>query len=84
MQKANDKLKHCFKRNAVKDKGMEVSLIDNFHVVCKDGRMIIPKPLQRSAVLWYNHYLQRPGHTRLEETINSQHTGKVCIPQSDQ
>ncbi len=44
-QKANDKLKHCFKRNMVLDKGLEVSLVDNINVVCKDGRMIIPKPL---------------------------------------
>jgi hypothetical protein len=45
-QKAIDKLKHCFKHNAVLDKGLEVSLVDNTYVVCKDGRMIIPKPLQ--------------------------------------
>jgi hypothetical protein len=36
-----------------------------------DGRMIIPKPLQRCAVLWYHHYLQHPGHTRLEETMKA-------------
>jgi hypothetical protein len=41
------------------------------HVVCKDGRMIIPKPLQRRAVLWYHHYLQHSGHTRLEETMKA-------------
>ncbi len=63
-QKANVKLKHCFKkRNAVLDKGLDVRLIDNMYVVCKDGRMIILKPLQRCAVLWYCHYLQHPGHT---------------------
>ncbi len=50
-QKANIKLKHCFRRNAVLDKGLEVRLIDNMYVVCKDGKMIIPKPLQRRAVL---------------------------------
>jgi hypothetical protein len=50
-QQANDKLKHCFKHNTVLDKGLEVSLVDNAHVVCKDGRMIISKPLQRHAVL---------------------------------
>jgi hypothetical protein len=36
-QKANDKLKHYFNRNAVLDKGLEVSLVDNTHVVCKDS-----------------------------------------------
>ncbi len=65
-QKANDKLKHCFKRNAVLDKWLDdVSIFDDTHMVCKDGRMIIPKPLQRHAVLWFHHYLQHPGHTQL-------------------
>ncbi len=62
-QKADVKLKHCFRRNAVLDKGLEVRLVDNTYVVCKDGKMIVPKPLQRCAVLWYHHYLQHPGHT---------------------
>ncbi len=70
-QKADSKLKHSFKRNAAQDKGLEVRLIDNMFIVCQDGRMIIPKPLQRRAVLWYHHYLQHPGHTRLEETMKA-------------
>ncbi len=70
-QKAGVKLKHCFRRNAVLDKGLEVRLVDNTYVVCKDGKMIIPKPLQRRAVLWYHHYLQHPGHTQLEETMKA-------------
>ncbi len=70
-QKADSKFKHCFKRNAVLDKGLDVRLIDNTYVVYKDGSMIIPKPLQRCAVLWYHHYLQHPGHTQLEETMKA-------------
>jgi hypothetical protein len=70
-QKANVKLKHCFRCNAVLDKGLEVRLIDNTYVACNDGKMIIPKPLQRHAVLWYHHYLQHPGHTQLEETMKA-------------
>jgi hypothetical protein len=70
-QKADNKLKHCFKRNAVLDKGLEVSLVEDTYVVCKDGVLIIPKPLQRHAVLWFHHYLQHPGHTCLEETMNA-------------
>ncbi len=27
--------------------------------------------LQRRTVMWYHHYLQHPGHTRLKETINA-------------
>jgi hypothetical protein len=71
-QKANVKLKHCFRRNAVLDKGPEVRLVDNMYVVCKDSKMITPKPLQRRTVLWYHHYLQHSGHTRLEETMKLQ------------
>ncbi len=70
-QKADVKLKHYFKCNAVLDKGLEDRLVDNMYVVCKDGRMIIPKPLQRRTVLWYHHYLQHPGQTRLEETMKA-------------
>jgi hypothetical protein len=70
-QKANSKLKHYFKCNAVLDKGLDVRLVDDTYIVCKDGRMIIPKPLQRCAVLCYHHYLQHPGHTQLEETIKA-------------
>jgi hypothetical protein len=70
-QKADSKLKHCFRCNAVIDKGLEVRLIDDTHVVCKDGKMIIPKTLQRRTVLWNHHYLQHPGHTRLEETMKA-------------
>ena len=62
-QQANTKFKHCFKHNAVLDKGLDVRLVDDTYVVCKDVRMITPKPLQRCAVLWYHHYLQHPGHT---------------------
>jgi hypothetical protein len=70
-QKANSKLKYCFKRNAVLDKGLYVRHVDDTYVVCKDGRMIIPKLLQWRAVLWYHHYLQHPGLTRFEETIKA-------------
>jgi hypothetical protein len=70
-QWAGASLKHLFKRNAVIDQGLETKLIENTTCVCKDGRLIIPKPLQVRAVKWYHHYLQHPGHTRLEETMNT-------------
>jgi hypothetical protein len=70
-QKAEDKLKHCIKHNAVLNIRLEVSLVDDTHVVCKDGRMIIPKPLKQCTVLWYHHYLQHPEHTQLEETMKA-------------
>jgi hypothetical protein len=39
--------------------------------LCKDGKMVIPKVFQRRADSWYHHYLQHPGHTRLEETLHA-------------
>ncbi len=68
-RKADVILKHCFRRNSVLDNGLEVRLVDDMYMVCKDGKVIIPKPLQRHPVLWYHHYLQHPGHTWLEETM---------------
>jgi hypothetical protein len=70
-QRADASLKHLFKCNAVIDQGLEIKLIGNTTCVCKGGRLVIPKPLQVHAVKWYQHYLQHPGHTRLEETMNA-------------
>eukprot|EP00804_Cyclotella_cryptica_P001856 CCRYP_020947-RA/>CCRYP_020947-RA protein AED:0.81 eAED:0.81 QI:0/-1/0/1/-1/1/1/0/110 len=44
-------------------------LVKRTQLLCKDGKMVIPKELQHRAVSWYHHYLQHPGHTRLEETL---------------
>ncbi len=70
-QRADASLKHLFKHNAVIDQGLEIKLIENMTCVCKDGWLVIPKPLQMHAVKWYHHYLQHPGHTRLKETMNT-------------
>jgi hypothetical protein len=70
-QWADVSLKHLFKRNAVIDQKLEIKLIENTTCVCKDGQLVNPDPLQMCAVQWYHHYLQHPGHTRLEETMNA-------------
>ncbi len=70
-QQADASLKHLFKCNAVIDQGLEIKLIENMTCVCKDGKLVIPKPLQGRAVKWYHHYLQQPGHTHLEEMMNT-------------
>ena len=44
-------------------------LVGNTQVLCKDGKMVIPKVPQCRAVRWYHYYLQHPGHTHLEETF---------------
>jgi hypothetical protein len=50
-QKADSKLKHFFKRNAVLDKGLELQLIENKSCICHKGWLVIPKPLQGCAVM---------------------------------
>ncbi len=70
-QRADISLKHLFKCNAVIDQGLEIKLIENTTCVCKDGWLVIPKPLQVCAIKWYHHYLQNPGHTCLEEMMNT-------------
>jgi hypothetical protein len=71
-QRVDPTTKHCFKSNHVFDKDFDIRLVDETSVVCKNGRMVIPNPLQRCVVLWFHHYLvQHPGHTRLEETMQA-------------
>jgi hypothetical protein len=70
-QRVDASLKHLFKCNAVIEQGLEIKLIENTTCVCKDGRLVIPKPLQVHAVKWYHHYLQHPGHTHLKEMMNA-------------
>ena len=69
---ADSKLKHLFKSNAVLDKGLELQLlIKNKSCICNKGRLVILKPLQWCAVMWYHHYLQHPGLTCIEETMKA-------------
>ena len=70
-QKADPILTHFFKSNAVLSKGLELQLVENESCICHEGKLVIPKPLQRRATMWYHHYLQHPGHTRLEETMKA-------------
>jgi hypothetical protein len=49
-QWADASLKHLFKRNAVIDQGLEIKLIEYITCVCKDGWLVIPKPLQVRAI----------------------------------
>jgi hypothetical protein len=70
-QRADASLKHLFKHNVAIDQGLETKLIENTTCVCKDGWLVIPMPLQVCAVKWYHHYLQHPGHTHHEKTMNA-------------
>jgi hypothetical protein len=49
-QQDNANLKHLLKRNTVIDQGLEIKLIKNTTCVCKDGWLVISKPLQVHAV----------------------------------
>jgi hypothetical protein len=44
---------------------------EDTHVLYIDGKMVISKVHQRRAVSWYHHFLQHPGHTRLEERLQA-------------
>eukprot|EP00804_Cyclotella_cryptica_P022857 CCRYP_005057-RA/>CCRYP_005057-RA protein AED:0.35 eAED:0.36 QI:0/0/0/1/0/0/2/0/611 len=51
------------------NKGYSTHLVENIKVLCKDGKMVIPKSLQHRSVGWFHHYLQHPGTKHLEETL---------------
>ncbi len=53
------------------DKGLETKLIENTTCLCKDGQLVIPKPLQVCAVTWYHHCFHHPGHAPLKEMMNT-------------
>ena len=63
-------LDKCLLKTQNKEK-YNILLVENMHVLCKDGKIVIPQSLQNRAVSWYHHYLQHPGSTRLEETLRA-------------
>jgi hypothetical protein len=71
-QRKDQELKAYFKKNTIMpQKDMGIQLIEDTKVLCKNGKVIIPTSLRQRAVRWYHHYLQHPGHSRLEETMRS-------------
>ncbi len=52
-------------------KDIGLHFIKDTEVLCKNGKIMIPTSLWHRAVHWYHHYLQHPGHSRLEETMRS-------------
>ncbi len=68
-QRKDRELKVYFEINAkMLQKDIGVHLIEDTKVLCKNGKIIILVSLRHRAVSWYHHYLQHPGHSRLEET----------------
>jgi hypothetical protein len=71
-QHKDQELKVYFKKNTkMPQKDLCFHLIEDTKVLCKNGKIIIPTSLRCRAVSWYHHYLQHPGHSRLEETMRS-------------
>ena len=71
-QKRDNNLKNYYKpRLVITKKGYAFHIVEEIRVLCKDERLIIPQSLQHRAVSWYHHYLQHPGHSRLEETMRA-------------
>ena len=43
-------------------------------LICKDGKIVIPKTIQKNVVGWYHTTLCHPGITRMEDTIQQHFT----------
>jgi hypothetical protein len=71
-QRKDQELKVYFKKNAnMPQKDIGLHLTEDTKVLCKNGNLLIPTSLRHRAVSWYHHYLQHPGHLRLEGTMRS-------------
>jgi hypothetical protein len=71
-QRKDQELKVYLKKNStMPQKAIGLHLIEDTKVLCKNGKLMIPTSLRHRAVSWYHHYLQHPGHSRLEETMRS-------------
>ena len=70
-QKADKHLRKLFKRgDENKEMQYQVSLVEDTEVLTNSQlRLVLPPSLQKRAIQWYHHYLQHPGHTRIEETL---------------
>lgn len=67
-QQKDRSLKKYFKDTGTR---YEVKLLEDTKVIVDENKLVIPKKLQSRVIQWYHHWLQHPGHTRLEETIRS-------------
>ena len=65
-QKYNSALKKLSKTDKY-----STPLVGDTQVLCKDGKIVIPKVLQHRAVSWYHHYPQHPGCTHLAEMLHA-------------
>ena len=65
-------LKSILKRKAKAPSKISLKVIDDVEIlVYNENKLVIPSKLQSNIIQWYHHYLQHPGHTRLEETLSA-------------
>ena len=70
-QRLDKTLKTFFTKEDPKGR-ITCKVIDDVDILIYDNkRMCVPASLTDRVVQWYHHYLQHPGHTRLEETLKS-------------
>ncbi len=71
-QRKDQELKVYLKKKAPTPKeDVRFHLIEDTKVLHKNDKLIIPASLRHRAVTCYHHYLQHPGHSRLEKTMRS-------------
>ncbi len=69
-QRVDATIKHCFKSNHVFDKDFDIRLVVETSVVCKVTEWSSLSHYKGARFCGY-HYLQHPGHTHLEETMQA-------------
>jgi hypothetical protein len=70
-QKDQEIMVYCKQNAKTPKEDIRFQLIEDRKVLCKNDKLIIPVSLRHRAVSWYHHYLQQPGHSRLEEPMRS-------------
>ena len=71
-QRSDKTLKGFFKPGGEKLlKHYSLRVVEDVEVLCEGDKIVIPAKLQTRAIQWYHHWLQHPGHTRLEETLRA-------------
>ena len=78
------KIQHCQERDQTllnklsKDNGYTEELYpfgeEEYCLITKDGKIVLPKALQYHAVQWYHVHLMHPGETHTELTMSQHYT----------
>jgi hypothetical protein len=48
----------------------------NYTLVTKEGKIVLPKALQKKGITWYHQEHMHPGETRMELTMGQHYTWK--------